>query len=92
MDRELDLVHFLKSHLEIKTLIYAMTTSYQRTLARNNFKFVLNGDVVTSSESDFDLDNCEPKSQIEFDLFAGLKKPKKINENTEMDSKTNLVN
>ena len=79
MDRELDLVHFLRSHLEIKTLIYAMTTSYQRSLARNNFKFVLNGDVVTTSESDFDLNKFIPKSQIECDLFAGLRKPIKEN-------------
>jgi hypothetical protein len=89
VDRELDIVHFLRKQFITEALIQSLTTRRERTLARRNYRIYLPKDQTIEKKPD-DLDfttdetgsndeqefdsKFEPRSQIEIHLLTQLKK------------------
>ena len=67
IERELDIENFIKSNFEMKTLLRALTTKYQREMARNSYKFIVGetDETSTTSDSDFDLSKSIPNTKID---------------------------
>ena len=54
INRELDIVHFLRKQIIFETIIKAMTTKYERFLARKNYRLMVpdTDELLTTTESD----------------------------------------
>ena len=77
IDKELDIVRFLRKTMVTYTLIKSITNKYQRALARRTTRLVVNEKMLDSegseTESDYDFSNKQPETELDYKLYLGIK-------------------
>jgi len=66
IDRELDIIYFLKKQMMVSALLNSITTKNQRVLARKNYRFKINTKLQKGQDPPSD-DESTPESGNEFD-------------------------
>ena len=79
IERELDIVYFLRKQFEMRAFIKALSSKNARSLARRQQSLIINnlkhsGTTETETASDFDASIYKPETKLEHDLFKSLKK------------------
>ena len=55
LDKQLDIVYFMRKIITMDTLLKTLTTKYQRSMARRHHKLVLGEEKESSQSSDSDV-------------------------------------
>lgn len=89
IERELDIVRFIRTQLAIKAIIRALSTKVARQLAFKQYSLIIDDSqeevTTTETDSDFYLGIFLPETRLEKELFKGLRKQKNENKhNIEM--------
>jgi hypothetical protein len=88
IERELDIVYFLRKQLTFEAILHAMTTKYQRSLARQNYRLKISAkeapqvgfsDMSSTEESgsDYKRHDHRPTSKLSKNLISGIHKHKR---------------